>query len=436
MRRLLLVLIASLIVAADATAAEPTCPVTSAEARAERLLRQEIRGREQHGFRADRAYVARLIAARPPSRRYGIRVTAAEDRYLDRFYRIGVGAKLGRYLRKQTDVMDFWEVLDDWPRGPYVAVFLKGDPARHRAAVKRLASYPRSTRIVRVRYSDRDKERIEDRIQRDDKALTRAGFEIVETDSTWGLDRVLVEIVTRRKDAQRYFTRRYGPAVKTRVRTQRTFDGCARSTAYTIAPDGMSLTVSYEDAPKPRRIEVTETGDRVSVGLVVGRSIYPSGGEPGGKAIVRLSAPIGNRPVYDASDGRRLRPVRAGPRPAAVPATARGVRARRAHPRACAIRHERRSRLRADADRRAAALHAGGAGMARQRPARRVRPGRSRLPLRRPRLSRLGRHDPGGALPGAAVADHPLRTPVRVSHARAGHGGKGPDPLRTVDGPA
>ena len=47
--------------------------------------------------------------------------------------RIGPGAKLARYLRRQTDVMDFWEVEDDWPRGPYVAIYLKGDPARHRA---------------------------------------------------------------------------------------------------------------------------------------------------------------------------------------------------------------------------------------------------------------------------------------------------------------
>ena len=148
--------------------------------------------------------------------------------------RIGPGAKLARYLRRQTDVMDFWEVEDDWPRGPYVAVYLKGDPARHRAVVKRLAFFSR-TRIVSVRYSDRDKERIQRRIQRDDKTLERAGFTVSDTDASWGLDRVLVEVVTKRKDAARYFAARYGPAVKVRVYERSTVDGCARAGAFEIA---------------------------------------------------------------------------------------------------------------------------------------------------------------------------------------------------------
>ena len=189
--------------------------------------------------------------------------------------RIGPGAKLARYLRRQTDVMDFWEVEDDWPRGPYVAVYLKGDPARHRATVKRLAFFPR-TRIVRVRYSDRDKERIQRRIQRDDKTLERAGFEVVRRGHQWGVDRVLVEVVTKRKDAARYFAERYGPAVKVRVYERSTVDGCARAGAYEIAPDGMSLTVRWADAAEaPRRVEVTEFAGRVAVGIVVGYSLYP-----------------------------------------------------------------------------------------------------------------------------------------------------------------
>ncbi|MDA0170900.1 hypothetical protein OJ998_17490 [Solirubrobacter taibaiensis] len=321
MRRLLVVLILLLAAPAGAEAAEPACAVTGPEAKVERTLREEIRVRRAHGFRHDRAYVQRLIAAGPPSRRYGIRVTRDEDRYLDRWWRmdrIGPGAKLAKYLRRQTDVMDFWEVEDDWPRGPYVALYLKGDPARHRAVVKELAFFARSTRIVTVRYSGRDKDRIQRRIQREDQALERAGFEVIDAGSSWGVDRVVVEVVTKRKDAARYFAERYGPAVKVHVHERSTFDGCARTEGYEIAPDGMSLTVSWSDAPKtPRRVEVTEFADRVAVGIVVAYSRYPGFGDPGGKTVVRLKGPLGARPVYDASDGRRMR--QRGPAPGAPP---------------------------------------------------------------------------------------------------------------------
>ena len=166
--------------------------------------------------------------------------------------RIGPGAKLARYLRRQTDVMDFWEVEDDWPRGPYVAVYLKGDPARHRAVVKRLAFFSR-TRIVRVRYSDRDKERIQRRIQRDGRDARAGRLRPSPTQTPLGPGPVLVEVVTKRKDAARYFAARYGPAVKVRVYERSTFDGCARPVAYEIAPDGMSLTVRYVGGASKRR---------------------------------------------------------------------------------------------------------------------------------------------------------------------------------------
>jgi hypothetical protein len=80
----------------------------------------------------------------------------------------------------------------------------------------------------------------------------------------------------------------------------------------------MSLTVRYEEASsKPRRVEVTEVDGRVAVGVVVPYSVYLSTGESGGTAVARLRAPLGNRPVYDASDGRRL--LQSGPAPGAPP---------------------------------------------------------------------------------------------------------------------
>ncbi|MDA0183126.1 hypothetical protein OJ997_22645 [Solirubrobacter phytolaccae] len=323
MPRLLLAVLIMLVVPASAQAR--ACLVTGPEERAEQTLRDEIRVRDAHGFRQDRAYVAKLIAAGPPSRRHGIRVTKAEDRYLDLRNRLGVGAKVGRYMRARPEINAFWEVKDDWPRGPYMAVFVAGDPAAHRAAILRRASYPRHTRVVRVRYSYDAKDRIQKRIQDDDKALARAGFEVVGSDTDWGLDRIDVEVITKRKDAVRYFARRYGSVVRARPRTSKTFERCTTASGYEIAPDGMSVTVSWTDAPeKPVRVELTERGDRVAIGIVSAFSVYPGFGDSGGKAVVRLSAPLGDRPVIDAANGVRL--VQTGPSPGAPPCPVRPVR--------------------------------------------------------------------------------------------------------------
>jgi hypothetical protein len=96
-----------------------------------------------------------------------------------------------------------------------------------------------------------------------------------------------------------------------------TFPGCARGETFTIAPDGLSLTVSYDDAPKPRRVEVTEFADHVAVGVVSRFSVYPGFGDPGGTVVAKLGAPLGDRAVYDASDGRRL--TQTGPSPGDPP---------------------------------------------------------------------------------------------------------------------
>lgn len=316
MRRVLLALL--LLSLTPSTALARECTVTGPEARAEATLRGEIRARTAYGFRDDRAYVARLIAAGPPSRRYGIRVTKAEDRYLDRRWKLGVGAKVGRYLRRRPAINAFWDVRDDWPRGPYMAVFIADDPAKHRAAILRRASYPRSTRIVRVRYSYAAKDRLQRRIEDDRERLDRLGFEVIETDTDWGLDRIDVEVVTRRTDAKAFFARRYGSVVRARAHPRPTYEGCTRASSFEIAPDGRSLTVSWTDAPsKPARIELTERGDRVAIGIVSRFSRYPGFGDPGGKAVVRLSAPLAGRPVYDASSGARL--LQVGPAPGQPP---------------------------------------------------------------------------------------------------------------------
>jgi hypothetical protein len=145
-----------------------------------------------------------------------------------------------------------------WPRKAYVAVFLTDDSPRQRATIKRLATFPAVTRVVRIRYSDRQRDRVQRRIADDYEVLEKAGFEAVEADADTGTDRVDVYLSSRRKDAARYFRRRYGPMVRTHVTPGTTVPGCARASTYTIAPDGMSLNVSWSDAPKAQRIEVTE----------------------------------------------------------------------------------------------------------------------------------------------------------------------------------
>ena len=101
--------------------------------------------------------------------------------------------------------------------------------------------------------------------------------------------------------------------------SDRTFDGCARSAAYEIAPDGMSLTVRYDgrvvQAP-PRRGHRGRRARRGRRRRAVQPSIL-STGDSGGTAVARLRAPLGDRPVYDASDGRRL--LQSGPAPGAPP---------------------------------------------------------------------------------------------------------------------
>jgi hypothetical protein len=295
-------------VLALAVAAALTCAVPGPAAKAEKQLQTQIRERKRYGFRSDRAYVKAL----------GGKFTPAEQRYLKRREALSPGPGVTRYLRKHPEISGWWDVRDDWPRSAYVAVFLTDDSAKERATIRRLATFPARTRVVRIRYSDQERDRVARRIERDYRKLDKAGFEAVETDAETGTDRVDVHLVSKRKDAARYFKRHYGAMVRTHVTPRDTVPGCARASTYTIAPDGMSLNVSWSDGPKAQRIEVTERPGYVAVGVAVRYSVYPSGfGDPGGTAIAELSAPLNGRPVYDAYDGSRL--LQTGPSPGDPP---------------------------------------------------------------------------------------------------------------------
>ena len=165
-----------------------------------------------------------LIARGAVDRIEGVAATPAEVRYLERRRTVTPGAAVTRYLRKHPEISGWWDVRDDWPRGAYAAVFLTDDSPAQRARIKRLAAFPDFTRVVKVRYSDRQRE----------------------------------------------------------------------------------------------RLEVTEFPDFVAVGVAVRYSVYGAGfGDPGGAAAAKLKAPLGNRAVYDAYDGRRL--IQTGPSPGDPP---------------------------------------------------------------------------------------------------------------------
>jgi hypothetical protein len=317
-RPLLLALLISL-AAPSAATAQQLCKVPSAEAKAERALQEQIRQRAKYGFRSDRAYVQALVARGAILHEYeDLPGTPQEARYLKRRKLLSPGAGVTRYLRRHPGISGWWDVRDDWPRGAYVAVFLTDDSARRRATITRLAAFPESTRVVKIRYSDRLRDRVSRRIDRDYKRLGNAGFDAVETEAETGTDRVDVFVVSKRTDAARYFARRYGKLVRTHVIREDTVAACTRASAYTIAPDGLSLTVTWSDAPEtPERIEVSEFADHVAVGVVAKFSVYPGFGDPGGSGVAKLGAPLGARPVLDAYDGRRL--LQSGPSPGDPP---------------------------------------------------------------------------------------------------------------------
>ena len=309
-------------------------------------------------------------------------MTAEEARYLDRRDALRLGSPATRYLRRHADVSGSWDVRDDWPRGAYVAVFVADDPAKHRAAIKRLAATPRFTRVVRVRYSERELRRVSDRIDRDQARLRRAGFTVDTADTESGTDRVDVALVTRRTDAAAYFKRRYGAMVRTIVIARgRTAEGCVNLERFEISPDGLTLKVGWSDAGPAERVEVTESSDRVVIGVVERFSLGAVGfGEEGSTGEIKLRAPLGGRAVYDANDGGRM--LQVGPSPGDPPCPE--PRTERTplevgDPGARALRDEHRSHLRAVAAGRRPHLHRARAALDQVLPAGRVRVRRRRL---------------------------------------------------------
>ncbi len=177
--------------------------------------------------------------------------------------------------------------------------------------------------------------------------------------------------------------------------------------------------VSWSDAPKAQRLEVTEFPDFVAVGVAVRYSVYPWLRRPRrDRKTAKLQTPLDHRPVYDAYDGRRL--LQTGPSPGDPPCPEprhqRTDAARAGDRRARGLRHEHRPRLRADARRRREDLHRGRAGLARPLPRHHLRVQGRRLPAA---LARgLGRQLGLRAVPGPADRGDPLAPPPGAAHRR------------------
>lgn len=302
-------LLASLTLAGPAQEApERLCRPQPAPPRSSRI-EHYMAVRRQFGFRSDEAYVRKLIGRGMWESDVGfIPVTPAEDRYLRLRDRLVLGARVDRLLRRHPHLSGGVSVEDDWPRGPYLLVRVTRDAVRYERVLRRLARFPRNLRTMKVARSYRSLRRLQHRI--DFRAHEPDGFHVSAAGVDVYRNRVRIEVITRRTDAEAYFRARYGPGVTTDViATELTSPACAGLFDYRPAPDGRSITVGYEAGGGARfdRFELVEHADRVEIAIVVQRSNGPvTSDSRRAEATVPLSAPLGSRHVVDAVTGRRL----------------------------------------------------------------------------------------------------------------------------------
>ena len=302
----------------------PKPPPTEAE-KEQANLENWASQRAEFGFRADIPYVKELVKRGVWEYDVGyIPVTPAENRYLKLRDRLTLGPRAERYLRAHRDIDGGFSVEDDWPREPYLLLHLKRDVAKHLAAIKQLARFPRNLRAERVKYSDRELEKIADRMWKDQKALAAEGFHLSGTGHA--ADGYLhVDLITKRTDFKAYFKKRYGDALKIEIEATELYSfQCTGSGSYRVAEDGMSLTVTYSTGGGNQfaRMEVTEFPDHVEVGVV--EKVYNGSNTADLRSMIEnapLSAPLGDRPVVDAYNRKTLQQV--GSRPGQPPCPAK-----------------------------------------------------------------------------------------------------------------
>ena len=307
-----ILLAAGLSVAAPSAApAQDTGRVCERQPPPEKVRRIDayMSSRRQLGFRADEAYVRKLI--RKDMWQYdhgGLPVTPREDAYLELRSRLRLGSAASRYLRAHKDLDGALSIEDDWPRGPYLLQRLTRDRAKHTAALRRLVRFPRNLRTKIVPISYRGLRRIQDRVDFD--AHEADGFHVSGTGADIRRSVVRIELITKRADHRAYFQAIYGPFVRTRViGTELTVRECAELHGWRPATGPSEIEVLWEAGGGGvfAATEVAEYPDRVEV-AVIGE--FPAGARTSDSIArpqtVRLSAPLGDRKVVDVLTGRRL----------------------------------------------------------------------------------------------------------------------------------
>lgn len=268
-----------------------------------------IRDRKLFGFRADEAYVRRLVRKGMWDSDVGwIPVTPREAAYLRLRDRLELGATARRYLRAHEDLDGGLSVEDDWPRGPYLLQRLTRDRAHHARALRRLARFPGNLRTSKVELSYRQLRRLQRRIDFDAHVVD--GFHISSTSPDIRRNVVKIGLITTRSDHREYFRARYGAHVRTHViGTSLTTRECAEVLGWRPGATAKQLEIFWQAGGGGvfAATEVVELPDRVEVAIVAD---FPTGfrtadwrAEP---TTISLATPLGDRPIVSTTTGTRV----------------------------------------------------------------------------------------------------------------------------------
>ena len=265
--------------------------------------------RRAYGFRADEPYVRRLIRRGIYTRDVPrFPVTRREKRYVEIRDRLDLGPRAYRYMSRRPDIDGGTSIEDAWPRDPYILVRVTRDRAKHARAIRRLALQPRHVRTKLVELSERDLDRLRDRI--DTKAAARDGIHVSGSSYDTDTATVELEVITERTDAAAYFRERYGPRIRVRVIATTLYSpACSNLWDYVAGPEPAQLTIGWEAGGGGRfdHVEVAEYPDRVVIGVVVQAPNGPRTAESRrADHVLTLAAPLGDRAVIDATTGKRV----------------------------------------------------------------------------------------------------------------------------------
>ena len=203
----------------------------------ERDFQGWITARKRFGFRHGAAYVRRL-AERGRFAVYGFPATKREIDYLWLRADLTVGPRGERYLKAHAGVDGGLSVEDDWPREPYLLARFTRDVSRHLAALKQRSPDAGQPARQARHLQPAGALTAQDRVGRDDDALEAAGFHVQSTGHDISRNVVVVDLATRRTDAQAYFAQRYGRRVKPVVRAKDpTVVECATAVTFERSPD-------------------------------------------------------------------------------------------------------------------------------------------------------------------------------------------------------